>query len=75
LKYYLIRPTILEIVGGKGNGKTALLLRLILEYHSFNSNSRIILLNCAGGITLGRMARLSKTGCEYYDIFGVEDLL
>jgi superfamily I DNA and RNA helicase len=75
LKYYLTRPAIVEVIGGKGSGKTALLLRLALEFHSTNPTARIKILNCAGGITLSRLSSLSKTGCEYCDIFGLEDLM
>jgi superfamily I DNA and RNA helicase len=73
--YYLARPSIIEVMGAKGSGKTALLLKIALEYHSVNPESRIKILNCAGGITLARLSRFTKINCEYSDIFGMEDLL
>jgi ABC-type siderophore export system fused ATPase/permease subunit len=37
LKYYITRPSIIEVLGSKGSGKTALALKLALLFSSFNA--------------------------------------
>lgn len=46
----LTDSSIVEVCGGKGVGKTAMLLHLC-ERHAQKSNKKLYFINCAGGIT------------------------
>lgn len=74
LNYYWNTESIIEVVGQKGSGKTALALRLALQYAEKNHQNTIKIFNCTGGITLMRIKGLKDTNYEYIDIFSIEEL-
>ena len=74
ISYYWSHPSMIQIMGNKGSGKTALALKICKEFAKANSSRAIRILNCAGGITANRLKSLSGLNYEYFDIFSVEDL-
>ncbi len=72
LSYYWKTPSLVEVVGTKGSGKTALALRLGLDYAQLHPHQIIKIINCGGGITWNRLKCFLNY--EYFDIFSVEDL-
>lgn len=59
--YYLSRPSIIEICGSKGSGKTCFALYLAGKYNHLNPGRKLYILNCTAGITLKRLDNLVKT--------------
>lgn len=74
LKYYWATPSLVEIIGQKGTGKTALALKFALEYVSCNPEAVVKILNCGGGITSSRLSPFRTLNYQYIDIFTSEDI-
>jgi hypothetical protein len=74
MRYYWNTPSIVEIIGQKGTGKTSLALKFGLDYAKENPTKRVKILNCAGGITSSRLNPWKSVNYDYADIFSVEDI-
>ena len=74
MKFYWNTPSIIEIIGMKGSGKTSLALQLCMQYVQQNKDKSVKILNCSGGITAKRIEPLKSIDYEYFDIFAVEDI-
>ena len=74
MKYYWENPSIIEIIGYKGQGKTALALTLAFQCIKHKHISSIKIVNCSGGITGNRLKKFKLLKYDYCDIFTLQDL-
>ena len=60
MSFYWNHPSIVEIIGIKGSGKTALALQFCQQFSQQNKNKQVKILNCSGGITSKRLEPLKN---------------